>query len=127
MLAPWFDELIKAAEWKLRNLSIEIHDVHFLRQDPLSTRGSHFGWHIDEHGAETPLVMSMIILLRKTNSKKDYAINFLPDNTEYEFTNVGDGVIFSSGIPHITVPGSGVCLKVALFFKDIVKGRETKE
>ena len=105
------------AETIVSNDRVELYDVHFLRQDPLTARGNHFGWHIDEHGKkDVELCYSLIILLRKTRSRTDYGISFYPEDSTFFFQNAADGVIFSSSIPHVTVPGSGVCMKVAIFF-----------
>jgi len=95
-----------------------VFDVHFLRQDPLTENGNHFDWHIDNHDKDVVLRRSMIILLRKTESLFDYAVGFYPNKKKYTFSNVGEGVMFSSSIPHITWKGSGVCMKVVIFFSD---------
>lgn len=119
---PWFDALLHNAEEIVRDYPVDVYDVHFLRQDPLTVRGNHFAWHIDNHGKKnTEIIYSIIVLLRKTRSRKEYGVSFFPEGSTYLFQNVADGVLFSSSLPHITVPGSGVCMKVAIFFSKQAK------
>jgi len=94
----------------------ELFDVHFLRQDPMTNTGNHYAWHVDNHSETLELKKSLIVLLRGTRSRESYRVMFAKNLDIVSFSECGDAVLFDSNIPHVTIPGSGVCMKMVLFF-----------